>query len=516
MNQLATPSYGSVASAFWHNVLECGDQRAFLNVNSNGLVQALRWSQLGSLADEVISEFHDRDFPAGAHVANCLPNSLAWILIDIACQTLGLVHVAIDSRLGEKQNQGLKDFAEAEILYGDSVGVLPHLEPENAESWRDIAAIAPIVAAKHRDRAVSQSNTAPAQMLFTSGTVSAPKGVLLSNQNLYSNAAAKLLAAPQSTQDVRLNVLPFAHAFARTCELSSWILSQSQLALAHDWEDLIEQARTLEPTVLNLVPYLAVKMADLLDESPRGFGNRLRMLCVGGAAVDETLFKRLEKHGVAPLQGYGLTEASPVVCSNVHGRLRSGCVGQAVKGTLLRVDESGVLWVQGPQVMLGYWKSDSNERIQNGWLNTGDLAEIDAEGFVRILGRHDDQISLSSGFKVQPEQVEARLLRDPRIAQAVVFGSDRPYLGALLYLKGELSDRQAVSASECPLAEIERSLQCLFDGDLRHLRPARLALLPERMTAKDGLLSNKGTPRRPAIYARYRHLIDPLFDDRAS
>ncbi len=157
------------------------------------------------------------------------------------------------------------------------------------------------------------SEQQPAQILYTSGTIDQPKGVLLSQGNLLSNARAKLAAAPQFATDVRLNILPFAHAYARTCELSTWILSGSQLCIAPDWNTFLSWALELEPTLVNLVPQLVYRLVDHMDATASEFplGHRLRLLQVGGAALRPAVWKRLAARGWPPLQGYGLTETSP-------------------------------------------------------------------------------------------------------------------------------------------------------------------------------------------------------------
>ncbi len=140
----------------------------------------------------------------------------------------------------------------------------------------------------------------PAQLLYTSGTISQPKGALLSHGNLLSNAHAKLLAAPQLASDVRLNILPFAHAYARTCELSTWIISGSQLCIAGDWDMFLKWAPMVEPTLVNLVPHLVYRLHDLLassSDSAKLLGHRLRLLQVGGAGLREDVWRSFAAKG---------------------------------------------------------------------------------------------------------------------------------------------------------------------------------------------------------------------------
>ncbi len=156
-----------------------------------------------------------------------------------------------------------------------------------------------------------------------------------------------MLAAPQLASDVRLNILPFAHAYARTCELSTWIISGSQLCIAGDWDMFLKWAPMVEPTLVNLVPHLVYRLHDLLassSDSAKLLGHRLRLLQVGGAGLREDVWRSFAAKGWPPLQGYGLTETSPVICSNRAGQQRFDSVGLPVDGVEVSLDADGVLW----------------------------------------------------------------------------------------------------------------------------------------------------------------------------
>jgi long-chain acyl-CoA synthetase len=213
-----------------------------------------------------------------------------------------------------------------------------------------------------------------------------------------------------------------------------------------------------------------------------------------------------------------------VICSNHAGRQRPDTVGYPVEGVEIRIDDCGVLWTRGPHVMLRYWQDEiaTALRIQDGWLCTEDLAEMDGHGAVRILGRADDQITLSTGYKVAPLELTQRLANDPWIESLVILGHERPYLAALVTprveeLPKELltwdsdSAAQSVDLERLNLALTERWQKQLSDLP-RSMQIARIALLPTALTIENGGLNSKGAVRRQFVeLVLYRELVDHLY-----
>jgi long-chain acyl-CoA synthetase len=502
----------------------------------------MTWTQLGLRVARVIKILLQFKLNVGEHVASCLPNSLAWIEFDLAVQSLGLVHVAIDPRDPIDLRSKLIRFSQARVLLTTSDREASHIvELQEVTSGRNVALgtaanQSPSAAEldAYRSLAASVHEQSPAQMLFTSGSTGRSKGVLLSHRNLISNAWGKLEAAPQYASDVRLNILPFSHGYARTCELSTWILTGGYLAIAADWSELVQRARRLQPTLMNLVPYLATKAAAQLECDRHAFGERLRLLQVGGAALDDRLWDRLVKLGHTPVQGYGLTEASPVVCSNRVGQQRHGSVGPAIANVELKVDQDSVLWCKGPNVMLGYWRQPAAtaQAIQGGWLCTGDVARIDDCGLVTILGRKNQEIVLSTGHKVIPEPIESQLQQFPGIERAMLVGTGRPYVVALLWTgdknlspvdtshnpspPSRMAHNRATheSAPICD-GEWEVALHSYLARSFRDLPrpslPEKFCLVRQPLSLLQGTLTRKGTLRRKNIHQAHASQIDELY-----
>jgi long-chain acyl-CoA synthetase len=347
---------------------------------------------------------------------------------------------------------------------------------------------------------------------------------------LVTNAIAKLEAAPQFEQDLRLNILPFCHAYARTCELSTWVLSNSRLAIARNWSDFLRQASRLHPTLINLVPHLANKL--LHDERTKQqlaptdvvgrLGGKVRLLQVGGAAIADALWHGLERCGLPPLQGYGLTEASPVVCSNREGKQRPGTIGPPVAGVEVRVDTDKQLWVRGDNVMCGYYRDReaTQARIQDGWLATGDLVEQDHLGHYRVIGRMSEVIALSTGFKVSPELIEARLSNIPCIERVLIVGQDKPYTVAMIWpawstLPANLFADVSQSRDSMDLRAFYKDLADFVGQRLADLpifmHPQKFILVTDSLSSDSELVNPKGNLRRNLTITRLQTQIDKAY-----
>ena len=534
---------GSIGEYFLGHLATRPKKTAFWQFTSHGL-EPLTWSELATSVARALEQIDECGAGPGAHVATWLPNGLEWVAIDLAAQLRGLVHVALDPRLPSGAVARLAEHASAHVLLttAELARTWQHM-PSALDGCHDLHGL-PVVAVDvgsdsrlGRDVPTSLGPFDPprpdslAQVLFTSGTMSDPKGVMLSHRNLLTNALAKLAAAPQFADDTRLNILPFAHAYARTCELSTWIISGSQLCVAHDWVSFMALAPQLRPTLINLVPHLAHKLVADLDlaaefnslavavAGERLLGDRLRLLQVGGAALSRDVWNRLVDAGWPPLQGYGLTESSPVICSNRAGEQRPETVGPPVQGVELRLDQLGVLWTRGPHVMLGYWKlpTDTATKIVDGWLCTEDIAEVTDDGHWRIVGRADDQISLATGYKASPHELARPLACDAWIEQLVIVGQDRPFLAALVHPRVSALPIDLFSFPNASTASpmLRRDLSLLdekrfehtlverwsaLQADLpRHLRIERVGLLREPLTIESGGLNFKGAIRRKYV-----------------
>lgn len=360
------------------------------------------WEQLAGDVYQAVCALELRPpSPLGVRVVYESCNSPAEVILSLACVAVGAIEIPIDSRL---PNQ-----VRAE-LHARSGGIV--IDPSEL-----ICRNPPVdlkAAMKELYQHAAQIDVdRPSLVLWTSGTTDRARGVMLSQRNLVSNAQAKLAAVPEAHTDVRLTLLSIAHAYARTCDMGTWLLSGCRWDLDFGGHALDRIDQNSLPTLMNCVPILARRIADRLDKQQHALSD-LRVLGCGGAALGVELYQRLTGHGIDVIQGYGCTETSPVICSSSPGVTQPGCVGPPIADCEIKIVDQR-LFVRGPHVMVGYLDDPEATAAKidvHGWLDTGDLVEVDRSGQLRIVGRADDVIVLENGFKVHPVGIEQMLMRE--------------------------------------------------------------------------------------------------------
>jgi long-chain acyl-CoA synthetase len=376
-----------------------------------------------------------------------------------------------------------------------------------------------------------------AALMYTSGTTGEPKGVMLTHGNLVSNAVATYAALPPGEADVLLSWLPYSHIYARLCDHYLSILSGCVVALAEGFEQLAVNMKEIQPTHMTGVPRFYEKVWEGIEkyseaERPQRlrdlFGPRLRWLSAGGAPLPPHIADGFWKCGVNLLQGYGLTESSPVITFNTIERNKIGTIGRPIPGVEVKIADDGEILSRGPHIMKGYWnKAEATaEAIDaDGWLHTGDLGSMDADGFVTITGRKKDLIVLSNGKKVAPALIESLLVADELIDQAVVHGDRRKFLSALVVPNfPRLSDearRLGVNVNGVTPRDLVRSSEIVRLMDTRigerlgcvspQERVKRFVLLDRPFTIADDELTTTLKYRRQVIFAKYQNELDALY-----
>ena len=329
-----------------------------------------------------------------------------------------------------------------------------------------------------------------ATIVYTSGTTGKSKGVMLSHRNILSNVESGLCVYDVYPEDVFLSFLPLSHMFERTCDYYLNMVSGASIAFSRSIPQLAEDFRTIQPTIIFSVPriyerFLAAINEQLKKSSPtkqkmfdfavktgwakfeyehgRGawspsfllwpilkklvaekllarLGGKLKFAISGGAALSPAVAKVFVGLGLPICQGYGLSEASPLLTVNLLDKNDPTTIGTAVPGVELRVAENGGLLARGPNIMLGYWHNPEATRevlSEDGWLTTGDQVQIDERGFVRITGRLKDIIVMGNGEKIPPVDMELAIQLDPLFEQILIFGEAKPYLSAVTVLNDD-------------------------------------------------------------------------------
>ncbi|MDO9369404.1 MAG: long-chain fatty acid--CoA ligase [Sphingopyxis sp.] len=282
---------------------------------------------------------------------------------------------------------------------------------------------------------------------YTGGTTGTPKGAMLTHQNLTANARQVNAIDPDhDAADRILGVLPFFHVFANTCVLNRTILNGGSITMLprFDAKQALDAISRTKTTALPGVPTMYQALLDHPDLAKTDFSS-LRICISGGAPMPAELREKFgAATGAALVEGYGLTESSGVVATNPYdGPVKPGTIGQPLPATHLRLldkedpskdaplGEPGELAVKGPQIMQGYWNrpdADGDSFTDDGWLRTGDVAVIEADGYIRIVDRLKDMIAVG-GFKVYPSVIEAHLYEHPAVKEAIVVGVPDAYRG---------------------------------------------------------------------------------------
>lgn len=417
----------------------------------------------------------------------------------------------------------------------------------------------------------------PATIVYTSGTTGEPKGAVLSHWNIVSNAFPAMRRFQYSSEDVTLSYLPLCHMFERTCGNYTFLFTGGRIAYAKDMSTIVEDVQTIQPTILIAVPRIIEKVHEAVEkkvlESPlvrrrlvlaaietlnkhanlkykglkiplslrvkRFFydaavaskfrkiaGSNLRLLVSGGAPLDRKIAKTLYVLGFNILEGYGLTETSPVVCVNTVEDNRLGTVGKPLEGVEVKIVKNNEILVRGPNVMMGYFnKPEETARAidKEGWLHTGDQGRFDESGNLIITGRIKELIVTSYGKNVAPVPVEAKITRSGYIEQAVLFGDNRKYVTALIVPQRESIERWAMERKLftdnyeelLKKEEIQGLIAKEMEkatGDVPNFAKVKaFTLLPDVFTVDNHLLTPTLKLRRSKIFERYRDEFDSMY-----
>ncbi len=417
-----------------------------------------------------------------------------------------------------------------------------------------------------------------ATIMYTSGTTGKPKGVMLSHHNIVYNAYAGLLTFPLGTNDCMLSFLPLSHAFERTAGYYMSMMAGATVAYARSIPLLADDLKIIRPTILVAVPRIYERIYNAihakLDEAPplrhklftlavdvgwdrfeyqqgRGawtlklllwpvlkhlvadkvmdrLGGRLRLSISGGAALPPKVSRLFIALGLPLVQGYGMTETSPVVSVNHVGNNRPSTVGPPLEGIQVRIGEQNALLVKGPCNMLGYWNNPEATAAmvdQDGWLNTGDTATISESGHITITGRLKEIIVMSNGEKVPPADMEAAILRDRLFDQVMVLGEGRPALLVLAVVNPEqwqtFAQQFGVRADMPELlrdARVEQQVLQRIAAQIKefpgYAKVRRVLLSQEPWSIENGMMTPTLKLKRSQVAVHFAKEVEQLYQGR--
>lgn len=414
-------------------------------------------------------------------------------------------------------------------------------------------------------------------LIYTSGTTGNPKGVMLTHANLASNIIASAQVIDFGASDTLLSFLPLSHSFERMAGYYTAFACGATIAYAESVETVRDNMLEVKPTIVTTVPRLferiysrVIKQVDsgspvkkrifrwaiavgkrhararrhgrvnpllsaqhaiadklVYSKLRERTGGRMKFFVSGGAALASEFGEFFEAVGLKIIEGYGLTETSPVISCNRLDNYKWGAVGMPIPGVEVRIAGDGEILSRGPNTMKGYWNNPqaTAEVIdKDGWLHTGDIGHLDAEGFIHITDRKKHLFVSSGGKNIAPQPIENLFLSSKYIEQFMLIGDRRMYLTALIVpdfdaLKEYADSNNLPYKDQVELARHPK-VNSLIETEINHIqrdlanfeRVRRFTLLDRQFTIEDGELTPTQKVRRKAIEERYRSIIDGMYE----
>jgi long-chain acyl-CoA synthetase len=455
--------------------------------------------------------------PAADKLAIVSDNRPEWAVSYLAAACTGIICVPIDRDLRETEVYNILLLSGAQVLIGDDKHLdmiqalqqkLPGLKfvvnMDAAGSSDGILSFSELRTRGQQRMAAGKNDFAEGSVtaehllsiLFTSGTMGNSKGVMLTHGNVACNIVEAVQWVDLRTDDRFLSVLPMHHSYECTDGFLLALYRGATISYAENLRRIPENLAETRSTAMLGVPLLwhamykkiessmtaeglwkvnaAKKIAAFTEKYLRWntrrllfaklhkkFGGHLRILISGGAAIDPAVAKGFRELGIEFLQGYGLTESAPIITVNRNKAFRDNAAGLSLPSVEVKIAEDGEILARGPNIMLGYYNNPEStcEALEDGWLHTGDLGYIDADGFLYIQGRKKAVIVTRAGKKIYPEEVEAEILKSPYISECVVWGQetedpgDEPAIAAIVVPNPEHFGLQGLDAGDKPLVE---------------------------------------------------------------
>ena len=513
---------------------------------------------------------------AGVKAGDCVilisENRLEWLYCDFGIQAAGAITVPIYPNSPPDMANAIAADSQAVMAIASGTTLASKLTvggalrrvalmDKDVPAWIEKG---PTQLAEVSDRLGRLRQDDLCTIVYTAGTTGVPKGVELAHRNLVDVARAAVKMHPITDQDTSLSWLPYAHVYGRINEIFDGIVYGGQTWISRGLEHLTDELQEVKPTIMCSVPrvyekmYAAV-MARVHEASPvrrtifrwalgvgtrfsrtehpdpflrgqrrladrlvlasvrtRLTGGRLRFFVSGGAGLAREIEEFFWAIGVPILNGWGLTETSSGVCSNTLYQHRFLTVGKPFPGVELKIADDGEILVKGPGNMLGYHNKPeaTAEVVKDGWFYTGDIGEVDSDGYLKITDRKKSLFKTAGGKYVAPQQLEHALLSDPLIQRSVIVGDGRPYVTALIIPDWDAARRQGMDE-----AAVNARIQQTVDSVNAHLGQWEtikyFTLLPRDFVEANGELSLKQDVKRKVVADHYRAQIEAMYTGKS-
>jgi long-chain acyl-CoA synthetase len=513
----SVPTITSIQDMITHSANTYGDKLALEDLNDTPIPR-LTYSGLLKNILKLGAALRSLGIKERTHVALIGENRVQWALSYLTLSYFNYVIVPIDRNLHENEILNVIHESDAEAVIFTSqyeqIFVEAHTSLHNVKHYISMDAITDrpmffsmmnLMQSSHPAPLEQAPKIAPNEMaviIFTSGTLGRAKGVMLSQHNITSNLMSMLSIFMMYPDDRFLSVLPMHHTYECTCGMLCPLYAGSSIHFARSLKTVTDDLQRVKATILLGVPLLydkmfkrihkgiqekkavatvlnpLIKFTDIMQtvgwknakrsifkELHHKFGGSIRFFIAGGAAPDPLVAKGLRDLGFNFIQGYGLTETSPILTLNSPYKLKDDAAGFPLPGCEVKINQPdkdgiGEVYGKGPNVMLGYYKNPSAtaEVFENGWFKTGDLGYFDSDGYLHISGRKKNVIISKSGKNVFPEEIEDVLNRSPFILESLVYGQDDPKLDEIIAAQIVVDAEAFIELSESSRKVITKEL----------------------------------------------------------
>lgn len=521
----------------------------------------------------------------GDKVAILSENRPEWAISDLSIMAVGAVVVPLHTTFNPKAVCSVLKHSEAKILIVSNSDLLNKvlLGQKDLKNLKKIIFLESLTAVQKeilKSKVISwkaifsqnQNNNFEkifldpddcCSIIYTSGTTGKPKGVILSHRNFLSNAEAVNEVIPVKENDVFLSFLPLSHVLERLAGYYVPICYGATIAYAESTKQLPVNLKEIKPTIMISVPRvfekfhdavwdkinsssalqkrifkwalkqekntLAYRLADFIvfKKIREQLGGKLRLTFSGGASLNENIAGFFSKIGILILEGYGLTETSPVVSANQENDFKFGTVGKIIPGVKVKITDAKEILIKGPNVFQGYFKNKKESKLcfdKEGWFCTGDLGFIDKQGFLTVTGRAKEMIVTSGGKNVWPERVENLLNNDRFISQAMVIGNNRKFISALIvpdwqeiemhFKKNNLAlqEHDKLIKSSVILDIFQNRIDTKINPNLHEFEKVKkFKLLPQEFSQEQEELTATLKFRRHIIENHYKKSIESMY-----
>ena len=558
---------------FFRQVARLGD-RTLVRFHQDGGWHGLSWAGVGDRVLRVAARLIANGVQVGDRVVIMAENGVEWLYCDLAIQTAGGVTVPIYPSTPARSAQLIADDAGATVAFvADELADRLQLDrvirfDADLPAWVADDADAEIHA-EVQARASALQPDDLATLAYTSGTTGAPKGVMLAHRCIVDMAHRALQVFDIGPEDESLSFLPYSHVFERINGIYVGLAAGSSAWISRGIPSLTEDLQECRPTVMVSVPRVYEKMHQrvmaLVAQAPphrkalfhwalrqgrkrsrgkaaplyplanrlvltpvrnRLTGGRLRFFVSGGAPLAAEIEAFFWAVGVQILNGWGMTETASGATSNTEERHKFETVGPPLPGVELKIASDGEILVKSPGNMLGYYRNPeaTAETMEDGWVKTGDIGEIDSDGFLRITDRKKELIKTAGGKYVAPAPIETRLMQAGPIERAVVIGDERPYVVALIVPDWEaIGTQEGISGLPDDLVQNDRVQAVVqktvdeLNRDLGSWESIKyFRLLPHDFSEDGGELTPTLKVKRRVVQERYRDLIDAMYQGKES